>query len=166
MMSFRNLAGLMLAFALFCPSQQAAAEVFKCKTASGAVEFQDHPCMDASNRASGGKNSRGAQCQSSDGQWYPYGDERCVSTGPTPGDSQREKEKADADRYMRCASLRGKAEKLRDTGFTAFRETCTDAPDSQQQERGPNGPRTRWVFRGYEFDLYTQGDRIVDIRRH
>lgn len=165
MMSFRNLAGLMLALGLSCIPQQAAAEVFKCKNASGAVEFQDHPCMDASNRASG-KSSRGAQCQGGDGQWYPYGDERCVSTGPAGVDPVREKEKADADRYMRCASLRGKADKLRDTGFTAFREACTDAPDSQQQERGPNGPRTRWVFRGYEFDLYTQGDRIVDVRRH
>ena len=164
MMSFRNLASPLLALALLCLPQLAAAEVFRCKNASGDTEFRDRPCTDASSQAAR-KNSRGAQCQSADGQRYPYGDERCVSTGPTGVDPVREKEKADADRYMRCASLRGKAEKLRDTGFTAFREVCADAPDSQQQERGPTGPRTRWVFRGYELELFTQGDRIVDVRQ-
>ena len=164
MTPFRNLAGLLLAVALSGVSQGAAAEVFRCKNAAGAVEFSDRPCSD---QASGRKNAKGAQCQGPDGQWYPYGDQRCVATGPAPGsETAQDQEKAEATRYLRCATLRAKPDKLRDTAFSAFREICVDAPGEPQQERGPTGPRTRWEFRSYELDLYTQGDRIIDFRKH
>ncbi len=166
MTPFRNLAGLLLAAALLGPSPQAAAEVFKCKTPSGAVEFQDHPCKDAADQASS-RRGGGPRCMGGDGQWYPYGDDRCSASGTQAGASAaQEQEKAEAERYLRCLAVRGKPEKLLGTVFSSFRQVCDAAPDAQKPETRPEGASIRWVFRSsYDMDIYTQGDRIIDIRK-
>lgn len=166
MMSFRNLAGLLLGVALFCPLQDAAAQVFKCKNAGGAVEFQDHPCKDADAAASR-RNVSGPRCMGGDGQWYPYGDARCeASASPQGGGGAAQaQEKAEAERYLRCLNVRGKPEKLPGTVFSTFRQVCDAEPDAQFAENSPDGARTRWVFRSYDLDIYTRGDRIVDVRK-
>jgi len=167
MMPFRNLAGLLLAAALLGPSPEAAAEVFRCKNASGAVEFQDRPCKDAADQASSRRGGSGPRCMGGDGQWYPYGDARCEASGTQAGSSAaQEQEKAEAERYLRCLAVRGKAEKLVGTVFSSFRQVCDAAPDAQKPENGPDGARIRWVFRSsYDLDIYTQGDRIMEIRK-
>ncbi len=168
MMSFRNLAGLLLGVALLCPTQDAAAQVFKCKTPSGAIEFQAYPCT-AGTSADGKGRARinGPSCMGGDGQWYPYGDARCEASA-TPqggGGAAQAQEKAEAERYLRCLNVRGKPEKLPGTVFSTFRQLCDAEPEAQFAEKGPEGPRTRWVFRSYDLDIYTQGDRIVDVRK-
>ena len=166
MMSLPNLAGLLVVALLLAPTPEAAAEVFKCKNASGAVEFQDRPCKDAADQRSGRRNSGGPRCMGGDGQWYLYGDARCAATAPQAGNGAAQaQEKAEAERYLRCLNVRGKPERLPGTVFSNFRQVCDTEPEAQFAEKGPEGPRTRWVFRSYDLDIYTQGDRIVDVRK-
>ncbi|MDM4769627.1 hypothetical protein QT386_05420 [Solimonas sp. SE-A11] len=167
MMSFRNLAGLLLGVALLHPAQDATAQVFKCKTPSGAIEFQAYPCTAGTSADGKGRNKiNGPSCMGGDGEWYPYGDARCMPTASQGGSAaNQQEEKAQAERYLRCLNVRGKPEKLPGTVFSTFRQLCDAEPEAQFAEKGPDGARTRWVFRSYDLDIYTQGDRIVDVRK-
>jgi hypothetical protein len=120
----------------------------------------------------GRPSSSKPRCMGGDGQWYEYGNARCegdyerkLAQAEEERKAQAQARKAEAEQYLKCATLRSKAEKMIGMSFSDFRKICQAQPDARNEDISAAGTRTQWVFRGYDMYIYTQNDLITYVQK-